>query len=426
MKAVEQLGGTEIGGWEWRERRTILCSATIREDVQKLAGTALKHPVVIKGNLVDNNAVISNETPGQDKQLDKFSPPSQLNQKYIVTPLKLRLVTLVALLRSLLHEGNKRRGVATKIIVFLSCTDSVDFHWALLGKTTMDGTEGEKAGTEEVAARSPLLPDALIYRLHGSMPLFERLSSLKGFSHQVSRTKVSKDKNDTPEPPTILLCTSVASRGLDLPQVRAVIQYDLPTEGGATEYVHRVGRTARAGKGGEAWSFVSPSETEWVPWVEERMGRSKSEERATQKLHAVDYAAVLRQGFGGRGTEFEDRATEVQLAFERWVLKSNPNAELARSGFKSHLRAYATHPSDEKHIFHVRNLHSGHLAKAFALREAPSVIGPKKADGKKHKTRKEAHQPHTDSSEDDRDVSKTEKRMKAIVRSQGRLTKKHG
>ncbi|KAG1770612.1 P-loop containing nucleoside triphosphate hydrolase protein, partial [Suillus placidus] len=67
---------------------------------------------------------------------------------------------------------------------------------------------------------------------------------------------------------SILLCTSVASRGLDLPFVRAVIQYDLPTEGGATEYVHRVGRTARAGKGGEAWSIVAPSESQWVNWVE--------------------------------------------------------------------------------------------------------------------------------------------------------------
>jgi ATP-dependent RNA helicase DDX31/DBP7 len=39
------------------------------------------------------------------------------------------------------------------------------------------------------------------------------------------------------------------------------------------------------------------------------------------------------------------------------------------------MRAYATHPSSEKHVFHVRNLHTGHLAKAFALRETPSGLG---------------------------------------------------
>ncbi|KAG8823803.1 ATP-dependent RNA helicase dbp7 [Serendipita sp. 401] len=427
-KAIKQNQGSDIGGWEWRERRTILCSATIREDVQKLAGTALRDPVVIKG-VVDGSAAIENETPRQDNQSEKFAPPSQLNQKYIVTPLKLRLVTLVALLRSLLHEGSKRRGSAAKIIVFLSCTDSVDFHWNLLGSTSMDVADNGKTTSSEVVAQSPLLPGALIYRLHGSMPLSERLSSLKGFSLQVSKS--NKDKADASEPPTILLCTSVASRGLDLPQVRAVVQYDLPTEGGATEYVHRVGRTARAGKGGEAWSFVCPSETEWVPWVEERMGKGKSEEGTPQKLNAVGYSTVLRQGFGGKGTEYEDRATEVQLAFERWVLKSSANTELARSGFKSYLRAYATHPSDEKHIFHVKNLHSGHLAKAFGLRDTPSAIGPKKTDPKISKTRRKrgtegVKQLHIDSSEDDRDVSKTEKRMKAVVRSQGKLIKQHG
>jgi len=48
------------------------------------------------------------------------------------------------------------------------------------------------------------------------------------------------------------------------------------------------------------------------------------------------------------------------------------NSALARKAFASHIRAYATHPSDEKHLFHVRNLHLGHLAKSFALRDAPS------------------------------------------------------
>src|SRR5262249_8928063 len=45
---------------------------------------------------------------------------------------------------------------------------------------------------------------------------------------------------------------------------------------------------------------------------------------------------------------------------------------LARNAFLSTVRAYATHPAAEKHIFHVKRLHLGHLAKAFALREAPS------------------------------------------------------
>jgi ATP-dependent RNA helicase DDX31/DBP7 len=42
--------------------------------------------------------------------------------------------------------------------------------------------------------------------------------------------------------------------------------------------------------------------------------------------------------------------------------------------FSSHIRAYATHPSQEKRFFHVKNLHLGHMAKAFGLREPPKKI----------------------------------------------------
>ena len=98
-----------------------------------------------------------------------------------------------------------------------------------------------------------------------------------------------------------------------MPLVRAVVQYDLPTEGGATEYVHRVGRTARVGRGGEAWSFVGPGpEKEWVGWIESKMGGGA-------KVGGVGVEGVLKKGFGG-GAEWEGRATEVQGAFERWVL----------------------------------------------------------------------------------------------------------
>jgi ATP-dependent RNA helicase DDX31/DBP7 len=345
MQAMQEGMGSDVGGWDWdRRRRTILCSATIREDVQKLAGTALIRPLMIKASEIDNPSQIVDGSGGSDAKitLEKFTPPAQLSQKYVVVPLKLRLVTLVALLRSLLSQSQGRRG--TKVIVFLSCTDSVDFHWQLLGDSTMDGDEGPatalegesedtdedegdnvkikvKSEGEQIEAKSSLLPDASIFRLHGSLPTPTRLASLRGFSAVPN----AKSKSNV-SPSSILLCTSVASRGLDLPLVRAVIQYDLPTEGGATEYVHRVGRTARAGKGGEAWSLVAPSESEWVKWVETKMRGEVEEdvpkdEKQNIKLDGVAIESVLRNGFGGKGTEYEERATDVQLSFERWVLR---------------------------------------------------------------------------------------------------------
>lgn len=104
----------------------------------------------------------------------------------------------------------------------------------------------------------------------------------------------------------------------------------------------------------------------------------------------------------------------------------------ARKAFLSHIRAYATHPSDEKHIFHVRNLHLGHLAKAFALREAPSAVKGPHAKNKNAKAKAGSNNVRSkpkaqrDEEEDDFDVGEAEKRMEKVVRAQGRLTKKGG
>ncbi|KAF5321931.1 hypothetical protein D9619_001562 [Psilocybe cf. subviscida] len=453
-QAVAEGSSSEVGGWDWeRRRRTVLCSATIREDVQKLAGTTLENPLMVKATEVDKEDLIPKAVPGQSQALvpegvnpEKFTPPSQLSQKYVTVPLKLRLVALVALLRSLVAQTQVRGG--SKIIVFLSCTDSVDFHWNLLAGSSMGGDDAQAEAAEEnedsdeedsaqeknpnfakVEAECALLPNVSVYRLHGSLPNPARLAALKGFAGPHAKNRAPGDNKSS-----ILFCTSVAARGLDLPLVRAVVQYDLPTEGGVTEYVHRVGRTARAGKGGEAWSFVAPSEVAWVKWAEEKMKGDETDAKVS--LTGVSVEDLLGSGFGGRGSEFEQRATEVQLAFERWVLRNKENAMLARKGFLSHMRAYATHPSNEKHIFHIRNLHMGHLAKAFALREAPkSVKVPGGTKTSKKAEPKDKLRPHRASNKEktvgakewERDHSgDAEKRMQAVVRAQGRLTKQGG
>ncbi|KAG9316273.1 P-loop containing nucleoside triphosphate hydrolase protein [Chiua virens] len=452
VQAVQEGRSLEVGGWDWqRRRRTILCSATIREDVQKLAGTTLVNPIMIKAfetqkeDPPHQQANIPLTTPSES-----FTPPAQLSQKYVIVPLKLRLVALVALLRSILAQHQARKG--SKIIVFLSCTDSVDFHWRLLGGAKMGDGESESTDSdaddeksdgneltsddehdeqdEQLSVQSPLLPDTHIYRLHGSLPTPVRLASLRGFSSTTS----GKGKQPSTSS-SVLLCTSVASRGLDLPLVRAVIQYDLPTEGGATEYVHRVGRTARAGKGGEAWNIVAPSESKWVKWVEEKMrgdlaNQSDEDSKANVLLEGTSVESVLAKGFGGKGSGYEARATDVQLSFERWVLRKG-HSELARKAFQSHMRAYSTHPTVEKHMFHVRNLHIGHLAKAFALRDAPTTISSKKGSHIKAAKPKPPKSARTTSDQKPRYLGAertgdAERRMTEVVRAQGRMSKKGG
>lgn len=69
---------------------------------------------------------------------------------------------------------------------------------------------------------------------------------------------------------TLLVATDRASRGLDLPGLAHVVSYDVPTS--VTTYIHRVGRTARAGKEGKAWTLVGHREARWF-WNE--IGKSK-------------------------------------------------------------------------------------------------------------------------------------------------------
>ncbi|GAB3814783.1 DEAD/DEAH box helicase [Pontibacter rugosus] len=76
--------------------------------------------------------------------------------------------------------------------------------------------------------------------------------ALHGDLNQNQRTNVmNKFRNGTLE---ILVATDVAARGLDVENVEAVINYDLPQD--EESYVHRIGRTGRAGKSGKAFSFV--------------------------------------------------------------------------------------------------------------------------------------------------------------------------
>jgi ATP-dependent RNA helicase DDX47/RRP3 len=81
--------------------------------------------------------------------------------------------------------------------------------------------------------------------IHGKMSQQMRLSSLNKFK--------TGEKS-------ILIATDVASRGLDIPSVDVVINYDIP--GNSKDYVHRVGRTARAGKSGKAITLVTQYDVE--------------------------------------------------------------------------------------------------------------------------------------------------------------------
>jgi ATP-dependent RNA helicase DeaD len=82
----------------------------------------------------------------------------------------------------------------------------------------------------------------------------------------------------------ILIATDVAARGLDIPDVSHVINYDIPES--AEAYVHRIGRTGRAGRAGEAITLITPREVRWLRQIE-RTTRARIEPRRLPTLADV-------------------------------------------------------------------------------------------------------------------------------------------
>jgi len=101
-----------------------------------------------------------------------------------------------------------------------------------------------------------------------------------------------------------LVATDVAARGLDIEGLAMVVNYDLPNE--AENYVHRIGRTARAGKTGRAITLVSEQDVYELPAIERYIGKKLPSEIASEELHAEDASA----GQQIRTEVYEDRREE--------------------------------------------------------------------------------------------------------------------
>ncbi|KAI1313471.1 hypothetical protein EDD11_002532 [Mortierella claussenii] len=114
--------------------------------------------------------------------------------------------------------------------------------------------------------------------LHSEMSQQERLNSLAKFRGGIT---------------TVLIATDVGSRGLDIPSVQLVLNYDIPRD--PTDYIHRVGRTARAGRGGQAISIVSERDITLLQDIEGRINKTMeeypvSENKALELLSEVTSA----------------------------------------------------------------------------------------------------------------------------------------
>ncbi|CAH3192691.1 unnamed protein product, partial [Porites evermanni] len=100
----------------------------------------------------------------------------------------------------------------------------------------------KKADSEELAAKLKT-KDFDVLLLHGDMDQFERNKVINAFKRQ--------------EVP-VLVATDVAARGLDIPSIKTVINYDVARD--IHTHTHRIGRTGRAGEKGVAYTLITPAD----------------------------------------------------------------------------------------------------------------------------------------------------------------------
>ncbi|RLN50005.1 hypothetical protein BBJ28_00022582, partial [Nothophytophthora sp. Chile5] len=368
-KQITQILSILDGNKKAQKRQNILVSATINSGVQQLAKMSLSKPVLIDADAVTSGAAGAEASAAEAKASgqETFSTPHQLMQHFMIVPAKARLCALTCFLREELRyaipqqsNGKDTPVVAgpgkCKIVVFLSTCDAVDFHYALFRKCAWPqgkGTTEETASSGDNGVASLFGSQGAVFRLHGNIPQQERVSTFKNFCSSSTG---------------VLLCTDVAARGLNLPTVKWIVQYDPPTE--TRDYVHRVGRTARSGKQGSSLLFLMPSESEYLDYL--------SKQNLT--LNALSLEKTIARvgkhgGFAGNSRKkllHEVIQSDLQFLYEQTLLADKELFELACQAFHSFVRSYATHSSDTRQIFHVRSLHFGHVAKSFALRDPPA------------------------------------------------------
>ena len=210
----------------------------------------------------------------------------------------------------------------------------------------------------------------------------------------------------------VLVATDIAARGLDIPHIEHVVNFDLPQQ--AEDFIHRMGRTGRAGASGTAWSFVTPSDKRKWHEIEKILnpGLKSSSDSKRSGGRRDDYSKKRpfkrggpRDGFrsdkGGKSS-FRDKK---KTSFRRDDKKENSFKRSDKKDFSS--RKPAEFRSEEK---------KSKLKNAGYGRKTPSTDRPKRGNGfGNRKDRAPSFKPRSNSKEGFAEKSKSdfsEKRKK--------------
>jgi ATP-dependent RNA helicase DDX51/DBP6 len=200
-----------------RKVQKVILSATMTRDLAKLASLQLRQPILVglEPDHKDGDAMDIDE-------VGHIELPLTLQEKAAsVGDGSDKPLYLLQLLENLLQNETK-----AKILVFTNTTED--------------------------AMRLEYLMSTLQPTLANQLGTLTKTTSKSGRKALSSFTSGKKN---------VLIATDRASRGLDVPDLNTVISYDMPKD--LTTYIHRAGRTARAGKSGVAWSFFTNSEGRW-------------------------------------------------------------------------------------------------------------------------------------------------------------------
>jgi ATP-dependent RNA helicase DDX49/DBP8 len=311
------------------KRQTLLFSATLSSSLRDLEKLAMKD--TLRFDLTHTQRI-----------------PSQLKQELLFIPGRVKLAYLVAVLRNFLGlgesnpSGKKSDKDSEEFDLIADLTGKKSSKHQKLDKKKkggkwsksdaangleqlLRGGNGDRENSRKSAIifvgscqRCAEISTTLIelgidcVALHSLLSQPKRLSSLQRFRDSSSR---------------LLLATDVASRGLDIPTVELVINYDLPRV--AVDYVHRVGRAARAGRDGRSLSLVTPNDLSLVQAVEEHTGMriEPSEEvqendvvailNPVSKAMRVAQQRLLEHGFEDQVAVFKARKDEQRKTLRK-------------------------------------------------------------------------------------------------------------
>lgn len=296
-----------------KQRRTGIYSATQTEEVESLARAGMRNPVrvVVKVRGVEGDVA------------KRRRIPASLRCYYALLPTEYKLSHLLQLLAK--HPNEKF------IVYFLTCA-CIDYYKRLPLQELLKSA-AIRGGVET--------KDREVTVLHGKMSQARRVKSLA--------TYTTSDNG-------VLLCTDVAARGIDIPNVDWVVQFDPPQDPDA--YIHRVGRTARLGREGNAVIYISPSEDAYIDFLRVRKCpvSEMNGEVSTENKVAVDEAV--------RQASLKDRAV----------------LEASEAAFLSYIRAYREHKC--RYLLKLEEVDINGIADVFGLLRLPRFHEFKKFRGK--------------------------------------------